>query len=257
MTATYPTISEPATPEYVLAVLQDLYRHAANNDACVDSKYQLTMKTTIEQWCAAMGDEPDWQALGHWMNIQWNIQLSNDIWKFVLTPMHRRTLRDLCVVIAQHARQPLIRPALLLGHDCTTAGVFLTIRSILQQAGADVTQLSPSTPLADYTRRYDQVFLQYISPLAPGALPAIRVKYPFYANPIWGIFLGLLLMGIGTYLPGGVPVLIVLGAIILILSLMLNWLAIGWRLPTSVEFGELKTFRDLSRVIATGSRNAA
>jgi hypothetical protein len=254
MVVDYPTISEPATAEYVLEVLRDIHRHAAQIDSDADSQTILTFETTIDDWQEAMGDALSWRDLGRWMNEQWNINLTDDIWQHVLEPGKTKRLSDLCQIIAHHARQPQVLPAQLLGTTCTTAGAFLTVRSILKQSGADASKIAPSTLLESYARRYYQQFLSRISPLAPGALPPIKIRYPFYANPIWGILIGLVCMVIGMYSSSVSLLFTVGGAVVLVLSIALSWFAVRWRLPTNVEFGKLKTFRDLAEVIAKGRR---
>jgi len=253
MVVDYPTIREPATPEYVLAVLRDMHRHVVHFDSDADSRITLTFDTTIDEWQEAMGDVVSWHDLGHWINEQWHINLTDDIWHHVLEPGRTKRLSDLCQIIARYARQPLVRPAQLLGTTCTTAGVFLTVRSILKQAGADASKITPSTLLEPYTRRYYQQFLSRISPLAPGALPPITIRHTFGANPLWGILIGLVCMVVGMYSSSLSHLLTIGGAVVFVLSIALNWYAVRWRLPTSVEFGELKTFRDLAEVIAKGT----
>lgn len=253
MVVDYPTRSEPATAEYVLAVLRDIHRHAAQIDADVDSRAELTFDTTIDDWQEAMGDAMSWRDLGHWMNEQWQIHLTDDIWHHMLEPGSTKRLSDLCQVIANHTRQPHVRPAQLLGTISTKAGAFLTVRSILKQAGADASKIAPSSLLEPYTRRYYQLFLSRISPLAPGALPPIKIRYPFYANPLWGVLIGLVCMVIGNYYDGKYHLFTIGGTVVLVLSIALSWYAVRWRLPTSVEFGELKTFRELAEVIANGA----
>lgn len=253
MVIDYPTISEPATAEYVLAVLRDMHRHVVHFDSDADSTITLTFDTTLDEWQEAMGDVMSWRDIGHWMNEQWRINLTDNIWHHVLEPGSTKQLSDLCQIIAHHARQPQVRPAQLLGTTCTTAGALLTVRSILKHAGADAAKITPSTLLETYARRYYGQFLSRISPLAPGALPPIKMCYPIYANPIWGILLGLVCMVIGNYYPGDYHLFTISGAVILVLSIALSWYAVRWQLPTSVEFGELKTFRDLAEVIAKGT----
>jgi len=134
---------------------------------------------------------------------------------------------------------------------CRPAGVFLTVRSLLHQAGARAEAIAPSTPLAPYTRRYCMLFLGPISRLAPGALPLIRIRNPVYDAAIWGILAGMLCLAVGAC--SDLHLLVVGGGLLLVLAYALTWIAATWMLPASVEFGELRTFRDLAIVVAEGS----
>jgi hypothetical protein len=63
------------------------------------------------------------------------------------------------------------------------------------------------------------------------------------------------MVGIVIGLTGGWFELAVISGWVAILSFAAAFLAAMWVLPTSVEFGEFKTFRDLSKAIALGAQN--
>ena len=247
MVIDYPTISEPATAEYVLEVLRDMHRHVSNSESSANARIILTFDTTINQWQEAMGDWMPWRDLADAINHFWNIRLAYDLWHDVVEPGSKKRLLELCEFIAKHICQPKIRPAQFLGSSCSTAGAFLTIRSILQRAGADASLIAPSTPLQPYTRLYYPQLLQHISHLAPGVLPEVKIhNHPFLNITAWGILIGALFLLIGNFFS-------VIGACILVICFPLNQLGYPRFLPTSVEFGELKTFRDLAEVISKGA----
>src|SRR5262249_34632314 len=170
----------------------------------------------------------------------------------VLEPAEAQRLEDVCAFIAEQATRPRIRPASLFGAPCLTAGVFLTIRSLLHRAGADVHRLTPSTPLAPFARRHLEVFLGPITRLAPGALPPVDIQTPVYDTTVWGSLIGLLFIGIGSW--ASVPWLTIAGGFIFVVSYLTTWVAVAWFLPSRVDFGDVRTFRDLAQIIASQAR---
>jgi hypothetical protein len=196
----YPTIDEPATADYVLAVLRDEHRQQCRYDNMADPDITLSFETTITEWGEAC-DLVGWRELGQALNQAWDIACSDAEWRTVLDPgpPHRPRLSDLCELIARHATRRRIRPARLLGSECSSAGAFLTIRSLLRQLGANVDELSPSTPLAEYTRRHGGLFLGPISRLAPGCLPPVDIRStPAREVAFWGVIAGALCTVVGT-----------------------------------------------------------
>jgi hypothetical protein len=249
----YPTIDEPATPEYVLAVLQDAHRQQCQHDPEADPDAVLTFESTVVDWRAAC-DLVGWRELGRAHNQLWGIACSDDEWREVLEPAGRRQLTGVCQLIAERTNRPRIRPARLLGSICAPAGAFLTIRSLLYAAGAPAGEIAPSTPLADYARRYAEVFLGPVSRLAPGALPPVRVRTPVYDSAVRGLLLAFVCVLVGGC--SGLHALTIAGIGLFVGSYALTWYSARCLLPASVEFGELRTFRDLAVVVAGGSLDA-
>jgi hypothetical protein len=249
----YPAMEEPATPEYVLAVLRDMHRQQCQHDPEADPDAVLTFESTVADWRAAC-DLLGWRELGRAHNQLWDIACSDAEWREVLERADRRPLAGVCRLIAERTNRPRIRPARLLGSTCAPAGAFLTIRSLLHAVGAPAGEIAPSTPLAAYARRYAKVFLGPVSRLAPGALPPVRVRTPVYDGAGWGLLVALFCLLVGGC--SGLHALTIAGVGLFALSYALTWYSARCLLPTSVEFGELRTFRDLAVVVARGSPNA-
>jgi hypothetical protein len=253
MDSYYPTIDKPATPEYVLSVFIDQHRQLSELDDMVDKTAVLTFDTTIAELRAAC-DLVDWLQVGRALNAQWGFRYSDEEWFFVLEPAKQRTLRGLCEFIARGARRIQIRPLTVLGKPCATAGAFMTIRSLLRDAGANVGEISPSTPLAGYARRYAKTFLGPISRLAPNVIPPVKARAGLWGLHEWCAGLGFLMLLVGL------PLVVVgvswfgwialIGIVLMIANYPVAWITHRFTLPSSVEFGELKTFGDLARVIA-------
>ena len=235
----------PATPEYVLSVIVDDHRQQSQYDPEADPDAVLTLDTTVAEWRNAC-DLVGWRGLGRALNDYWDIRCTDRQWETVLTPASQRTLRDVCSVIASHATRQVIRPVTLLGKPCDTAGAFLTVRSLLRQAGADVRPVRPSTPLAPYLRQHVEVFLGPISRLAPGALPPVEIRTPLYDRAVIGFVASLVLIILGWLVS---PLCAALGAVSAGFFYALVWVAAKSR-PASVEFGGVQTFRDLAMVLA-------
>ncbi|WP_165219941.1 hypothetical protein [Aquisphaera insulae] len=236
----------PATPEYVLDVIRDSHRQQCRFDPEADPSVALTFETTVAEWRDAC-DLVDWRRLGRALDQEWRLGRPDASWRAVLEPARSQTLRDVCEFIATGASRPVIRPLTTLGRSCRPAGAFLAIRSLLREAGTDVDQVSPSTPLHDYTRRHPAVFLGPISRLAPNTLPAVGVSMPWYEASSFAIpCIGLLLLIAGLFLGPGWTIA---GVVVFLVGWAGSWLTAGLP-PERVEFGDLRTFRDLARCLA-------
>jgi len=242
----YPASSVAATPEYVLSVIRDMHRQVGAIDPDIDTSEDLSFDTTVAEWRDAC-DLVGWKSLAEAYNQFWIINCSQEQWKAVLLPDNERRLRDVCQLVARHATRQMIRPVSLLGCTCCKAGAFLTVRSILSEAGANASEIAPSTLLAPYTRRYFEQFLGPISKLAPGALPPVRYRKPIYGAAVLGILLGMLWLVIGIY--SELLLFTIIGALLLVFCYVMTWVASYILLPSTVTFGELRTFRDLAEVI--------
>jgi hypothetical protein len=240
--------SKPATPDHVLRVLVDAHRQQCQFDPAADPDIALTFDTTVADWRAAC-DLVGWRSLAHSMNDWWHIQRSDEEWRAVLEPASERRLRDVCEFIAEDATMPLLHASRLLGASCHSASAFKAILDALAAAGASVTGLRPSSSLDLFLRRYPQVFLDDISRLAPGALPPVKIRTPIYNAAILGFVLFLVVAGIADRLDASSFVLfcILLAAV----CYAMTWIAAKYIGPSSVEFGGLKTFRELAQLVAS------
>lgn len=251
MDVRYQTLDEPATPEYVLAVLRDMHRKQCQYDPEADPSVVLAFETTVSEWRDAC-DLLAWRELGRAYNEVWGIACSDEEWCPFLEPKGQRRIADVCELIAARMVRPVIRPSQLLGSMCAPAGAFLTIRSLLHEAGVPAGEIAPSTPLAPYTRRFAEVFLGPVSRLAPGALPPVQIRAPVYDTSIWALSVALVCVVIGAC--SGTHLLTVFGVVLFASAYALMWYAGRCMLPACVEFGELRTFRDLAIVVAECTR---
>ncbi len=250
MEVVYPTVALPATADYVLSVIQDEHRQGCQWDPEADPEAVLSYDSTVSEWRDAC-DLVSWRSLGGALNDMWGIRCSDAEWRAVLEPARRRTLRDVCGLIAERAVQPRIRPATVLGQECYPAGAFLTVRSLLHTAGASADGIAPSTALAPYTRQHLDVFLGPVSRLAPGVLPLVKIHEPIDVAAAVG-FVVAAAAGVACLVAGTMTdlwPLTLVGAALFVLSWAVGRVTSDYS-PASVEFGDLQTFRDLALLMA-------
>lgn len=250
----YPTDDEPATPEYVLAVLRDWQRLLSRLDPDVEPDVVLGFETTVAEWKSA--SNMGWGPIGRGLNRLWGIDVSDVEWRAALRPADKRSLGDLCGLIARQARVPRPRPLVALGAVSLPAGVFLAIRSALHNAGADVESLRPSSSLKCLNRLFLIELLWVSARLAPGALPAPAHDVP----PEAGAGCHWILHGLGCIAAGLVNATawLALAGLVVVCSsaAFVHWRAYH-RNPSGVIFGELETFGDLATALALHSPRAS
>lgn len=248
MKSSYPIQWLPATPEYILAGIQEEWRQFARDCELTaeDRERQMpTFNTTIRRWCDdAMLDE--WMPLGQALNQTWGTKFTRKQWRQVLEPAREKTIRGVCELLATQAQRPLVPPAKILGHECQSAGVFLAIRSLLIAAGAPA-NLRPSSSVEPYLKKWPKVFQEEIDPLVLGGLPYKLV------NEFWPILTGLtstvgaLLLVAGSI--SKVPETIIVGVFLF----AGGWLGgLLYRGPLTLE--SANTFRDLVEIIVKKQR---
>lgn len=250
MNEVYSPLRVDATADDILLVLRDIHRQQCAFDLEADPDISLSHDSTIAEWRHACDLLP-WAKVAEALNAVWSVTIPMSRWRDVMEPAKKRRLGGVCELLAQYVKLPRVRPATVLG-CCAPAGAFLTIRSYLNDAGADVTDVAPSTPLGEYTRRYAKVFLGPVSQLAPGALPLVKVRTPVYDSFVTGMTAALLGF-IVAWLCASITIAEVSAIVFAICYIGVCTLG-QWVLPASVDFPGLKTFRDMSNAIAAGGR---
>lgn len=239
----------PMTADDVLAALRDRFRQQVHFDpeATEYEGVELTFDTSVARWrevCDLIAPQP----LGRAMNKGFEVNIDDSDWGAALTPEKSRTLRDVCNLLAGHAKAPMIESVCILGADCRPAGAFLLVRDALKSAGADVDQLRPSLPVSELFRRYGGHLLLLASKIAPGRMPPVRILDRAFHYAVNTFLAGFLLMGLGCCLWSTAPYFAVTGILILALGFVGMCISSGW--VDAVEFEGIHTFRDLSYVLA-------
>ncbi len=151
-------MSEVAKTYYTAAELFEIFKEShrlfSPLDPEADETIVLTPESTIDDWREAQDLLP-WRDLATYFNKSFGLKLPLETtWYPVLEPSHKRTIGQVCELIAQHATKEVIPSVRPFGQDCQTAAVFLWLKGKLGNAGIDVSALRPSTPVADYKRHF-------------------------------------------------------------------------------------------------------
>lgn len=241
----------PATPEYVLDVLQDWYRTEYYCEFGRFPQTEFRFDTTVDDWDCELGyDFYSWKDLVRYLNAMWRLELDQQVWKEVLYPEEEQTLRGVCELIARHVTVPVIREEMFFGKPCRPASAFLAIRCLLEAEGVDVTDVSPATELGPYLRAHFPVLMRPLICLIPGVLPGVRVVRTTLQKVLNRILLLLIGLGLaGLLLVFIEPRMLYLFLILVPIYLVTYFTAYQLR-PARLELGELQTFRDLSELVA-------
>jgi hypothetical protein len=241
----------PMTPEDVLAQIRNAYQLAVVvGEADPDRNWTFDSKVK-EWWLNYIADHwGSWknnlvQTLNRWFSIS----SKRGEWAAVLAS--GATLRELCQLVSDKgALRPAARPCRILGNECTTAGVFFAIQALLVEAGVPARRVWPSTPIADVVQdRHQGKFLSELAKLAGDTLPPAT----FRQRPLGFLRVGFLvlrrLLPVAFWageLTAWLLILTVGGVLLTVLVLR----------PRFIDFGEVRTFADLSRCIVRSERFA-
>lgn len=248
MESAAPVIEVPATPEYVLDVLLEQARHEWSKMSVFSEEEEIPV--TLDSPLDTLWDVCQLydSALISIFTKNW-LGLSESDWAQLVSGPQMQTVRDFCERIAARMTMPVISLETFIGRTCRPASAFLAIRSLLQEAGVDVAEIAPSTALSKVTRRHLDLFLGPIAKLAPGVLPTVQVKRPVWdtnwigtAAILYYLLLGPLSVGYGTAA--------YLLCMFVFACLVIAAYGTKERDPVRVRFGNLRTFRDLSELIA-------
>lgn len=240
MTPDVPIRTRPMTPEEVLDGLRDIHRRVTGV-RWEDAVEQVHSGTELSDAALeAIGFEPGLIELyfgtgplpGEWWER---------VWEF-------GTVRGLCLALAQFVEVPVIEPVAVSGRPSREAGAFATVRALLARAGADVTELQPTTPLLPYVWLWPGVFRWELPRMAPGRIPEVRFQNHRLTRRVLGALVGLaglvFSFWVARHFPAAGAVLAGVFVKLFLLDLMRAPFAARTR-NWSVEFGELYDFRDL------------
>jgi len=151
----------------ILNIFIEEHRICSPLDAEADVSLILNFNTTVHDWREAR-DLMRWKPLSRYLNAEFNLTVSEQQWKAVLTPARKRTLREVCELIAQYCTFTSVTPVRLLGNSCLSASVFITLKKYLARRGVQVDELKPSTPIAPYLDTDFSAMIEQIGILARG-----------------------------------------------------------------------------------------
>ncbi|MEN2486252.1 hypothetical protein AAYQ05_00505 [Flavobacterium sp. B11] len=138
----------------ILKIFKEQHRLCSPLDIEVDESFVLTTKTVIRDWRRAL-DLVKWNELAVFLNKEFKINEPLEKWNSILNPEDKRTLGELCDFIAKVAEKEIINPIKILGDECLSAAVFITLKNNLRNKGVDVGDLGPSTKIKDFLDVYE------------------------------------------------------------------------------------------------------
>ncbi|MBA3481605.1 MAG: hypothetical protein H0T51_07305 [Pirellulales bacterium] len=239
---------QPMSAEQVFHQFQAWHRQAVDAGEG-DPSIELTMDSTITDWLDAhLDDTWDWRSIARGMNDYWRIDVPLAVWRDAIKPFRKRTLRNVCNLIAEYALNPVIRPVVVFGTPCLPAGAFFAVKQLLHEDGANVAEVTPSCSLSTYTRIYAKTFFGPISQLNPGALPPASIYHPFMSISNYFSGAGVVLIGSSLFVAS--PWLTIWGVVLAFLGMVGGMVISTFLLPASVTFRDVNTFRDLSLVLS-------
>ena len=241
----------PATPEYVLAVLQDWYRSNYYCEYCRFPEVEFQFETKVDDWDCELGYEfYGWKDLARYLNVGWGLEIDQQVWKEVLYPEKEQTLRGVCELIARQVTVPVIREETFFGKPCRPASAFLAIRGLLEAEGVDVSDVGPATELGPYLKEHFSALVGSLLFLVPGRLPGVRVVRTTLQKILIRILFSLVGLGMtGLLLSCVEPRVLFLFLSLVPIYLVVHFLAYRLR-PARIELGELQTFRELAELVA-------
>ncbi|HEX8523676.1 MAG TPA: hypothetical protein VF669_15580 [Tepidisphaeraceae bacterium] len=233
--------TRPVTREDVLAILID---HLRLIDPFFIALYPLSFESNVHEARRCLENRSEFP---HLLNNAFALKLSRQEWDKVLKPFKKRTLSDLCDFITPLATRRYIEPVTILGSESRKAGAFLAVREILQNNGVDVSNLRPSSPLEPYLRKFDKNVLPELIQLAPCTLPQIEAQ----VGTLGALWLTMGCCALISTLAScvGFKDLAVPFSIVWV-SLFLICLIGNGLFPKTPRLGWIRTFRDLSGVLA-------
>ncbi len=165
------------SPEEVLAIFKEQHRLCTPLDPMGDPTYIIERDSPIDLWRAS-GDMLDWDYLADFLNQEFRVGIPTQDWKAAMLPEHKKTVWDVCVLLAQHAVKPDFHPVMRMGHECLSAGVFLTLKKNLKDKGVDVSDLRPSSKLDHYFDKHFSPMVEEITLSGVHVLDKIDVGPP-------------------------------------------------------------------------------
>jgi hypothetical protein len=230
------------TREDVLGVLID---YARLSDPLGEVLEPLEFETSVAAWRGSL-ELVGGKALGKELNKWFWVNIGEREWMRVLTPAKKRTLGEICDLIAAYGIKREIEAVTVMGCRCRKAGAFLAVREILAKAGADVSELHPTSRIEDYSRLFHADVFNQLVRLAPGQLPTVQREGGILGAYAISIFVCGVLCYAAILLGDSAVANRLLITTLALLLLTLIWGSIH---QPRMRLGWVRTFRDLSRVL--------
>lgn len=227
----------------IIEIINSIKEQYEKIDPSILANGNMDEKTTILEWMDNF-DITEVNNLGKYINSWFMLNISESEWKQILEPVEIKTIFDVTEFIRLRGKTYEFKDYFAFGRACRTAGIFLTLKSVMQKKGINVEKIKPSTLISEITKENIHEFIETVNLLSPNKLPKIEIKLYKIAY-------------LGTY---GVGISVVMGIInsfaknielftftitILIASFLYS-IFIAGKIPLKeVKMGEIKTVRDL------------
>lgn len=139
------------SPDEFLEIFKEQHRLFGPLDPMTIPNFEIAKETTIFDWRDSKDMLP-WDELADYLNQEFRIKIPIKTWKTVLIPETEKTIWDLCQFLSSTVEKEEVKPIKVFGKECLSAAVFWTIKSNLKQKGAIVSELRPSTIIADFLK---------------------------------------------------------------------------------------------------------
>jgi hypothetical protein len=137
------------TPNEVLEIFQINHETWSKLDEEVEAGV-ITKDQSIFEW-RCMNNLIDWPELYRVQNEIFEISLSKTEWLEAVLPEKQKTVWDLCQLLASHARKPVLKPVKILGSECPSASIFLSLIKSLGRQNINIADLRPGTAISTLT----------------------------------------------------------------------------------------------------------
>src|SRR5688500_19621899 len=102
------------TSDEIFFIFVEEHRLCSPLDHEANPSFDLQPTSTIDDWIDARDLLP-WDKLAKVYNDEFKISVDLETWKGVFEPSDKRTIKDVCDLIANHARIEIIKPVKVLG----------------------------------------------------------------------------------------------------------------------------------------------
>lgn len=163
------------TADEVFFIFKEEHRLCSPLDIEADPSFDLQPTSTIHEWRAAR-DLLQWRQLAQFYNAEFKIEVSLEVWETAFEPEDKKTIQDVCDLIARYAKVEVIKPVRLLGQACLSSALFRSIKRSLEARGIDTSDLTPSSKIEPYLKNNFNDFLGYINRNFTGVIPEIKER---------------------------------------------------------------------------------
>ena len=162
-----PLKTRKLTPDEVLAEFRLFCREYA-----LVPKHDVDRRISHDTTVRELNELTSWDDLIHWtaVVVSLDVEVPNE-WGMQWAPDD--LLSDICLDLCERALVPVIEPITLLGRKCNTAAAFLTLKRMLADGGADVSELAPSSGIGSYVRQHPRPFQRFRLAF-PGSSPIVQ-----------------------------------------------------------------------------------